>query len=68
MSKPLSSGRIPEEIIAEFSVEYAVYHEIHGLELSLPTFPETAAGVRRKQLTTVRHRKRKRPMPTHEKF
>jgi hypothetical protein len=66
MSKPLSSGRSPEEIIAQFSQEYSDYCAIHEPELSRPTSPSRLP--RLKRLTTVRIGRRKRPMPPHEKF
>ena len=65
MSKPLSSGRIPEELIAQFSAEYLAYRQHSSPGLKLPS-SATLAHFPARRVTICRNASRKRPKAAGE--
>jgi hypothetical protein len=61
MSEPLSSGRIPEEIIAQFSAEYYAYRPYSGPRRNLPSSAAPRAYLPATRAATCRNASRERP-------
>jgi len=65
ISEPLSSGRIPEELIAQFSAEYLAYRPHSRPRLKLPS-SATLAHFPARRVTICRNASRKRPKAAGE--